>query len=66
MARTHHTSRKSIGHLPVGQLAPQHVPPPQEAQPDAPQDALQEEEPFEIELVVPEGPMAQGSPVEEQ
>jgi hypothetical protein len=66
MAHTHRTARKSISRLPVGQLAPQHVPPPQEAQPDAPQDALQEEEPFEIELVVPEGPMAQGSPVEEQ
>jgi hypothetical protein len=42
------------------------VPQPQESQPDAPQDASQEEEPFEIELVVPESPMAQGSPVEEQ
>jgi hypothetical protein len=42
------------------------VPPPQEAQPDAPRDTSQEEEPFEIELVVLEGPMAQGSPAEEQ
>jgi hypothetical protein len=41
-------------------------PPPQEAQPDIPQDASQEEEPFEIELVVPESPTAQGSPAEEQ
>jgi hypothetical protein len=41
------------------------VPPPQEAQPDAPQDASQEES-FEIELVVLEGPTAQGSPAEEQ
>jgi hypothetical protein len=38
----------------------------QESQPDAPQEAPQEEEPFEIELVVPESPMAQGAPVEEQ
>jgi hypothetical protein len=42
------------------------VPPPQEAQPDAPREASQEEEPFEIDLVVPEGPMAQGSSAEEQ
>jgi hypothetical protein len=34
------------------------VPQPQESQPDAPQDASQEEELFEIELVVPESPMA--------
>jgi hypothetical protein len=66
MARTCHTTRKSTGHLPVGQLAPQNVPPPQESQPDAPQGASQEEGPFEIELVVPESPAAQGSPVEEQ
>jgi hypothetical protein len=42
------------------------VPPPQEAQHAAPQDASQKEEPFEIELVVSEGPMARGSPAEEQ
>jgi hypothetical protein len=42
------------------------VPQPQESQPDALQEAPQEEEPFEIELVVPESPMAQGAPVEEQ
>jgi hypothetical protein len=42
------------------------VPQPQESQPDAPQEASQEEEPFEIELVVPESPTAQGSPAEEQ
>jgi hypothetical protein len=66
MARTRRTTRKSISRLPVGQLAPRHVPPPQEAQPDTPRDASQEEEPFEIELVVPEDPTAQGSPVEQQ
>jgi hypothetical protein len=66
MTRTRHTARKSTDRLPIGQLTPQHVPPPQEAQPDAPRDASQEEEPFEIELVVPEDPMAQGSPIEEQ
>jgi hypothetical protein len=65
MARTHRTARKSTGRLPVGQLAPQDVPQPHESQPDAPQ-ASQEEEPFEIELVVPESPMAQDSPAEEQ
>jgi hypothetical protein len=42
------------------------VPRPQESQPDAPQDASQEEEPFVIELVVPKSPTAQGSPAEEQ
>jgi hypothetical protein len=42
------------------------VPPPQEVHPDTPQEASQEDEPFEIELVVPEGPTAQGSPAEEQ
>jgi hypothetical protein len=42
------------------------VPQPQESQPDTPQEASQEEEPFEIELVVLESPTAQGSPAEEQ
>jgi hypothetical protein len=42
------------------------VPQPQESQPDAPQEASLEEEPFEIDLVVPESPTAQGSPTEEQ
>jgi hypothetical protein len=42
------------------------VPQPQESQPDVPQEASPEEEPFEIELVVPESPMAQDSPAEEQ
>jgi hypothetical protein len=39
---------------------------PQESEPDVPQEASQEEEPFEIELVVPESPIAQDSPAEEQ
>jgi hypothetical protein len=42
------------------------VPQPQESQPDTSQDASQEEEPFEIEMVVSESPMAQGLPAEEQ
>jgi hypothetical protein len=66
MARTHRTTHKSIGRLPVGQLAPQNVPQPQESQPDVPQEASLEEEPFEIELVIPERPTAQDSPAEEQ
>jgi hypothetical protein len=66
MARTCHTARKSTSHLPVGQLAPKNVPQPQVSQLDIPQEASLEEEPFEIELVVPEGPMAQDSPAEEQ
>jgi hypothetical protein len=66
MARTRHTTRKSTGRLPIGQLAPQNVPQPQESPPDLPQEASPEEEPFEIELVVPETPTAQDSLAEEQ
>jgi hypothetical protein len=36
------------------------------SQPDVPQEASPEGEPFKIELVVPETPMAQDSPAEEQ
>jgi hypothetical protein len=42
------------------------VPQPQESQPDLPQEASPEEEPFEIELVVPESPTAHDTPTEEQ
>jgi hypothetical protein len=66
MAHTCRTVCKSTDQLPVGQLASRNMPQPQESQPDAPQEASYEEEPFEIELVVPESPMAQGSPAEEQ
>jgi hypothetical protein len=66
MARTHRTARKSTGHLPVNQLAARNVPQLQESQPDIPQEASPEEEPFEIELVILESPMAQDSPAEEQ
>jgi hypothetical protein len=58
MARTRRTARKSTSRLPVGQLAPQNVPQPQESQPDVPQEASPKEEPFEIELVVPESQTA--------
>jgi hypothetical protein len=66
MARTRRTARKSAGRLPIGQLAHQNVPQPQESQPDIPQEASPEEEPFEIELVIPESPTTQDSPAEEQ
>jgi hypothetical protein len=66
MAHTCRTARKSISRLPVGQLAPRNVPQPPESQPDLPQEASPEEEPFEIELVVPESPTPQDSPTEEQ
>jgi hypothetical protein len=66
MARTRRTACKSTNRLPVGQLAPQNVPQPQESQPDVPQEASPEEEPFEIELVIPESPTAQDSLAEEQ
>jgi hypothetical protein len=65
MTHTHRTARKSTGRLPIGQLAPRNVLQPQESQPDIPQEASPEEEPFEIELVVPESATAQDSPVEE-
>jgi hypothetical protein len=66
MARTHRTTHKSTGRLPVGQLTPRNMPQPQESQPDIPQEATLEEELFEIELVVPESPTAQDSPAVEQ
>jgi hypothetical protein len=66
MTHTRRTARKSTGRLPVGQLAPWNVLQPQESQPDVPQEASPEEEPFEIELVVPKSPTAQDSPTEEQ
>jgi hypothetical protein len=66
MAHTHRTARKSTGRLPVVQLEPWNMPQPQESQPDIPQEASPEEEPFEIQLVVPGSPMAQDSPAEEQ
>jgi hypothetical protein len=66
MACTHRTARKSTGLLPVGQLAPRNVPQPHESQLDIPQEASLEEEPFEIELVVPESPTAQDSLAKEQ
>jgi hypothetical protein len=66
MAPTRRTARKSTGRLPVGQLAPRNVPHPKESQPDVPQEASPEEEPFEIVLVIPESPGAQDSPAEEQ
>jgi hypothetical protein len=66
MARTRRNARKSTDRLPVGQLAPRNMPQPQESQPNIPQETTPEEEPFEIELVVPESPTAQDSPAEEQ
>jgi hypothetical protein len=66
MARTRRTARKSTSRLPVGQLAHRNVPQPQEFQPDIPQEASPEEEPFKIELVVPESPTAQDTSAVEQ
>jgi hypothetical protein len=60
MAHTRRTARKSTSRLPVGQLAPQNVLQPQESQPNLPQEASPEGEPFEIELVVPESPTTGG------
>jgi DNA-binding transcriptional LysR family regulator len=66
MACTRRTACKSTGLLPVGQLALQNMPQPQGSQPDIPQEASLEEEPFEIELVVPDSPTAQDTSAEEQ
>jgi hypothetical protein len=66
MAHTRRTARKSTGCLPVGQLAPRNVLQHQESLPDIPQEASTEEEPFEIDLVVPESPIAQDTLAEEQ
>jgi hypothetical protein len=51
MVRTHRTTRKSTGRQPTGQLAPRDVLTQQEPQPNSPQ----EEEPFEIVVIVPAG-----------
>jgi hypothetical protein len=66
MAHTRRTARKSTSRLLVSQLAPRNMPQPQESQPDIPQEASPEEEPFEIELVVPESPTAQDLSAEEE
>jgi hypothetical protein len=66
MAHTHLTTRKSTGRQPTGQLAPRNMPPPQEPHHDSPPHASHEEEPFEIELVVPGSQAAQGALVVEQ
>jgi hypothetical protein len=66
MARTRLTTRKSTGRQPTGQLAPRNMPPPQELHHDSPPRACHDEEPFEIELVVPGSQAAQGAPAEEQ
>jgi hypothetical protein len=42
------------------------VPQPQESQPNVPQETSPKEEPFDIELVVPESPTTQDWPAEEQ
>jgi hypothetical protein len=66
MAHTHLPAHKSIGRQPTSQLAPQNMPPSQEPHHDSAPHASQEEELFEIELVVPSSPAAQGAPTEEQ
>jgi hypothetical protein len=64
MARTRLVARKSTGRQPTGQLAPRDVTPPQ-SQLGSLQLVSQEEEPFEIEVVVPESPEAQDTPAED-
>jgi hypothetical protein len=66
MALTRLTTSKSTGCQPTGQLAPRNMPLPQERHHDSPPCSSQEQEPFEIELVVPDSQAAQGAPAEEQ
>jgi hypothetical protein len=66
MACTRLTARKRTGRQPTGQLAPWNVPLLQEPRHNSPPCASQEEVPFEIELVVPSSPVAQGAPAKEQ
>jgi hypothetical protein len=66
MARTHLTAYNCTDCEPTCQFAPWDVPQPQEPCQDSPPCASQEEEPIEIELVVPGSPIAQGAPTEEQ
>jgi hypothetical protein len=63
MAHTHLTAHKSTGHQPTGQLALQDVTPSQSQQ-NSP-ELVSQEEPFEIEIVVPKSPKAQDTPTEE-
>jgi hypothetical protein len=64
MARTRLTTRKGTGRQSTSQLAPQNVPPPEVPHHDSPPRASQEQEPFEIELVVLGSQAAQGTPAE--
>jgi hypothetical protein len=66
MACSRLTARKSTSCHPTGQVEPQNVPPLQESHHDSPPRASQEEEPFEIELVVLDSHAAQGAPAKEQ
>ena len=61
MVRPRRTARKSTGRQPTGQLAPHDMPQPQELQ-----HVPQEEEPIEIQLVVPGSQEPQDTPAEEQ
>jgi hypothetical protein len=58
MPHTRLTARNSTDCQPTGQLAPREVTQPQETQHNSPLHASLEEEPFEIELVVPGSPVA--------
>jgi hypothetical protein len=66
MVRTHLIAQKSTSRQPSGQLAHRDVTPPklQESQLDSPQLVFQEE-PFEIEIMVPGSREAQDAPAEE-
>jgi hypothetical protein len=66
LAHTRLTARKGTGHHPASQLAPQNVPLSQEPHHDSPPCASQEQERFEIELVVPDSQAAQGAHAEEE
>jgi hypothetical protein len=61
-----HSPYRTQEHWPTTHWSAGTSPQPQESQPDVPQEASPEEEPFEIELVVPESPTARDSPTDEQ
>jgi hypothetical protein len=55
MVRPCRTDRKSNGHQPASQMAPRDVPPQPEPQLNSPQYVHQEEDPFEIMVMIPVG-----------
>jgi hypothetical protein len=66
MVHSYCTTRKSTGHQPVSLIVPRDVSPHQEPQHDSPQYVPQEEDPFEIVVMVPAGEDTQEAVAEAQ